>query len=321
MGSLDREFSRAEKVARERHAKMMGKPSKKGKKKRKRVVKQKKITEVTYTLAQRTPILMSMTEAQRQVYADSIQLTFSDRVMNLVFEDAPKWRFTGIRVDYGWDYRKTNPKRSAHLKCVCGRPLRYQYELISNDGRNFQINLGSSHFMQHLGIPTSVAKEVFGKFNQVQRTMDEMLARYKQGERFPKNYRQLALSDAFAKSDSVVKRRLHEYAVVDLPLMQRDKKLLKNLTNNNGSLQGGQPKHQNSQSSTNSESVAKSKKTKKQKNNQRRHGDPSKAVAMTMAELQGKTRFEVTTVRRLEPETRIPVQDVEKNLPRPHAEV
>jgi hypothetical protein len=241
--------------------------------------------------------------------------------MNLVFEDAPKWRFTGIRVDYGWDYRKTNPKRSAHLKCVCGRPLRYQYELISNDGRNFQINLGSSHFMQHLGIPTSVAKEVFGKFNQVQRTMDEMLARYKQGERFPKNYRQLALSDAFAKSDSVVKRRLHEYAVVDLPLMQRDKKLLKNLTNNNGSLQGGQPKHQNSQSSTNSESVAKSKKTKKQKNNQRRHGDPSKAVAMTMAELQGKTRFEVTTVRRLEPETRIPVQDVEKNLPRPHAEV
>lgn len=42
---------------------------------------------------------------------------------------------------------------------------------------------------------------------------------------------------------------------------------------------------------------------------------------MTMAELQGKTKFEANTVRRLELETRISVQDVEKNFPRPHAEV
>lgn len=226
MGKLTKEFDRAEKAARARHGRMMGKSTSK---KSKRAQTPKKITDVTLTLAERVPIIMEMTEAQRQVYTDTIQLTFSDRVMNMVFKEAPNWRFTGIRVDYGWDYRKTDPKRSAHLKCVCQRSLRYQYQLVSTDGNHRHINLGSSHFMQHLGIPETVAHEVFKKFNQVQRTMDEMLVRYKRGQRFStaNGARKIAMSEAFKNSSSVVAKRLHEYAVVDLPLMEVDKRRLK----------------------------------------------------------------------------------------------
>ncbi len=102
---------------------------------------------VTYTMEERSKILVKMTPEQQEAYTASIQLTFSDRVMNTVFEEAPHWKFVGIQVDYGWEYRKTHPEKSANLKCVCGRQLRYQYQLISTDGRHRRINLGSSHFM------------------------------------------------------------------------------------------------------------------------------------------------------------------------------
>ena len=179
---------------------------------------------VTYTMEERSKILVKMTPEQQEAYTASIQLTFSDRVMNTVFEEAPHWKFVGIQVDYGWEYRKTHPEKSANLKCVCGRQLRYQYQLISTDGRHRRINLGSSHFMQHLGIPVRVSREVFADFNQVQRKMDEMLWLYGRGRRFPskKGKRDLVLSDEFKQLNSVVARRIRLFAVADLPLTEKD---------------------------------------------------------------------------------------------------
>lgn len=187
---------------------------------------------------------MTMTETQRQAYVDNLSLTFSDRVMNMVFEEAPEWRFVDIRVDYGWKARKTHPERSAHLECVCGRQLRYQYRLVSTDGRNRHINLGSNHFMQHLGIPAEVAQEVFHQFNQVQKTMDEMLVRYSRGERFPSgnNARNILMGKRFGNYSPSVFKRLRWHAVADFPLSKKDKKRVRKLVAEYNRIQNQQSK-------------------------------------------------------------------------------
>ncbi|WP_461227240.1 hypothetical protein [Lacticaseibacillus suihuaensis] len=184
----------------------------------------RRLADITYSAKQREAILATMTAAQRAAYAATLQLSFSDRVMNRIFTAAPDWRFVGIRVDYGWADRHRHPERSANLRCVCGRPLRYQYQLVSVDGKNTHVALGSQHFAQHLGIPAGVAQEVFGHFNRVQREMDAMLARFRNGTRFPrrKNRWTIAQSPAFAAVTTVAARRLVICASADLPLTDRD---------------------------------------------------------------------------------------------------
>ncbi|WP_262316611.1 hypothetical protein [Lacticaseibacillus parakribbianus] len=184
----------------------------------------RRLADITYSAKQREAILATMTAAQRAAYAATLQLSFSDRVMNRIFTAAPDWRFVGIRVDYGWADRHRHPERSANLRCVCGRPLRYQYQLVSVDGKNTRVALGSQHFAQHLGIPAGIAQEVFGHFNRVQREMDAMLARFRNGTRFPrrKNRWAIAQSPAFATLTTVAARRLVICAEADLPLTDRD---------------------------------------------------------------------------------------------------
>lgn len=254
------------------------------KKTHKRAPRQKKFTDVTFTNNQRAVILMKMTQQQREAYAESIQLTFSDQVMNMVFDEAPTWRFIGIRVDYGWEYRKSDPRRSANLRCVCGRQLRYQYQLVSTDGHNRRVNLGSSHFLQHLGIPVSVSHEVFANFNQVQRKMDEMLAQYRAGERFPRvnGMRKIAISWEFGNSRSIVARRLHGFAVADLPLTKSDKNALKRLVSES------QGQVQRSTSSVaRGEQKPPVKVTSASKKYLHSNYSIDEAVAMTLAELHG----------------------------------
>ncbi|MFD1441665.1 hypothetical protein [Lacticaseibacillus hegangensis] len=254
------------------------------KKVHKRAPRQKKFTDVTFTSDQRAVILMKMTQQQREAYAESIQLTFSDQVMNMVFDEAPSWRFIGIRVDYGWEYRKSDPRRSANLRCVCGRQLRYQYQLVSTDGHNRRVNLGSSHFMQHLGIPVSVSREVFANFNQVQRKMDEMLARYRIGERFPSanGMRKIAMSGEFGNSKSIVARRLHGFAVADLPLTKSDKNALKRFVSE---FQGQVPR--SASSGPRGEQKPPVKVASPSKEYLHSNYSFDEAVAMTLAELHG----------------------------------
>jgi hypothetical protein len=319
---------RSESAWRARYNQSLKKGTTGKKKKRKPAHPDKKIEAITLTLAQRAEILMTMSEVQRQAYADHIQLTFSDKVMNKVFEEAPQWRFVGIRIDYGWDYRKIHPERSANLRCVCNRQLRYQYQLVSKDGLNRHVNLGSSHFMQHLGIPTSVAKEVFAQFNQVQKTMDEMLVRYKQGQRFPKgnNARKLLMGPPSGNFAGGVYQRFHWLAMANFPVSKKDhKKVMKIVSqlkvHQQPQPQKDTPKENRPVAIPGANAIRPSK--KKQTQNRRKHL-PSKAVAMTMAEMRGERYRGVKAVTTMDKasngRTQARVERDKDLLPRPHAE-
>ncbi|WP_225047875.1 hypothetical protein [Lacticaseibacillus kribbianus] len=189
---------------------------------------------VAFTDRQRTAILFEMSKSQRDTYEEHLQLSVSDRVMNLVFSEAPEWRFIGVRVDLGWQFRKSDPELLENLRCVCGRQLRYQYNLVGATDSGRHMNLGSSHFMQHLEIPEAVAREVFEEFNQVQHDMDDMVLQYSLGEKFPTNYgmKDFALSSEFAQEQSIAARRIHDFAAVDLPLTRGDVLRLKGFMRN-----------------------------------------------------------------------------------------
>ncbi|MGF2716807.1 DUF3895 domain-containing protein, partial [Bacillus cereus] len=75
-------------------------------------------------------------------------------------------------VDSGY----VNPE----TKCLCGRPLRYQY-IAMNKTTGETITFGKDHFEQHTGIPTKVVREVIQGVGRVDYELTEILTKVSDG--------------------------------------------------------------------------------------------------------------------------------------------
>ena len=197
----------------------------------------------TLTLTERSRIWAEMSAQQRQAYEMSMTYRISDRVLNRIFQGSSAWRLIAVNIDYDWDLRKRGRAFSPALFYECGRPLRYQFELVSVSSSNKRILLGSTHFAEVLGISPKVAREVAKHLNQIQSLMDEVLIRYRAGERFPKQFVS-GIEDGLLKcTDKSFAQRMQTYMSADMPITGNARERLNRLLKRRSSdlTQGGDP--------------------------------------------------------------------------------
>lgn len=133
----------------------------------------------------RSNIWTQLNSNQKKVFDLYTMNEITSALLTRSFRLSSAWRLVSVNVDYGWEMRKKTNNHRGYQYCECGRKLKYQYEIESLDNSKHHLYLGSTHFAEHAGIPVEVAQEVRTRINKIQIYMDEILYRYKQGERFP----------------------------------------------------------------------------------------------------------------------------------------
>lgn len=167
---------------------------------------------------ERNRILLTLNSQQTKAYWDSIAYRLSDRLLNQVFHGSAAWHLVSVNIDYEWDLRKAGKRHSEPLKCMCGRHLRYQYELEAVENPKKHVKLGSTHFAQHLNIPPSVATEVRRNINQIQSLMDEVLIKYRAGQRFPEQFVGGIEAGILMREQRPFREKILAYKSADMPL-------------------------------------------------------------------------------------------------------
>lgn len=139
-----------------------------------------------YTLSalERSEVWTNLTPAQQGVFDTYTMDRVTSELLTSSFHISSRWRLVGVNIDYGWEMRKLTGHHYGYQYCACGRKLKYQYELEAVNNPRRHLFLGSTHFAEEAGIPTRIAVEIELKMNQIQIYMDEILYRYKRGERF-----------------------------------------------------------------------------------------------------------------------------------------
>lgn len=188
-------------------------------------------------LEERALIWQGLSYEQKHVFAESITFRMSDGVLDKVYHGSDSWRLFAVNIDYDWSARQKQKQKkhiSPELRCICGRRLRYQFELESVTQPKRHVCLGSTHFAEHLGIPGDVAQEVRNRVSRIQSLMDEVLIRVRAGEKFPDNFKSHIAEGILLLDEEPFRKRILEYMRVDLPITElayaRVLKLIKNST-------------------------------------------------------------------------------------------
>lgn len=104
------------------------------------------------------------------------------------------------------------------ITCGCGRPLRHQYILVNKKTKEKR-TMGSTHLMEELNIPESIAKEVLHGFHHINCDLDELLQKYVNGWELPPSIKK-NLSQITVPND------IYQLLSMDLPLLSRQIKFL-----------------------------------------------------------------------------------------------
>lgn len=136
---------------------------------------------------ERSLIWSQLTPKQREVFDFYTMQQFNSKLLTRSFRISSRWKLVTVHIDRQWEMRKRTKNRSGYQYCQCGKPLKYQYEIEAINNSKRHLCLGSTHFAEHAGIPVKVAIEIQKHLNQIQIYMDEILYRYREGERFPED--------------------------------------------------------------------------------------------------------------------------------------
>lgn len=183
----------------------------------------------TLPVTERNRIWRTLNNAQQKIFTKNIRSQMADRLLNQTFRGAAQWRLFAVNIDYDWEARKAGLPCGAPLRCQCGRRLRYQYELESVGRSHKHVKLGSTHFAEHLGIPISVANEVKNRVSSIQSVMDELLVKFRHGERFPARFNNKIHDGMLYLATESFAERVLDFQRVDLPLFSRDVALLQQM--------------------------------------------------------------------------------------------
>lgn len=112
-----------------------------------------------------------LTESQRTYLTEELKrgkkTHYANVIGRLKGEEVASWYL----IDY-IDAGAVSP----HLKCECGKSLRYQY-VIENKITGSILKFGITHFKEHSGFPEDVAREIAQGLQRVDYELDEILMR------------------------------------------------------------------------------------------------------------------------------------------------
>ncbi|MBP1047394.1 hypothetical protein I6N96_14005 [Enterococcus sp. BWM-S5] len=172
---------------------------------------------IDLTREQRLELWQKLTPLQQETLQQFKKYRMQSIFLTENFLKDEEWLF----VDF-----KENPLyphgEEGKLFCRCGRELKYQFTLVSEKtGETLQ--LGSTHFAQHLGVTPQIAQQVQSGIHQLDRGVDLILLRVEKELRFPKRYYNLFINRGLKKQCSTAfLTRLAAFAKADLPLYEED---------------------------------------------------------------------------------------------------
>lgn len=179
----------------------------------------------------RSLIWTQLTPQQKEVFNFYTMQQFTSKLLTRSFRISSCWKLISVNIDYGWDIRRKNKIRSGYQYCECGRPLKYQYEIEATNNSRRHLFLGSTHFAEHAGIPVKVAIEIRKGMNEIQIYMDEILYRYRKGERFPEEQFGYLFKNGVLKKTTDFNKKMNQFRDAGLPLFHVDKKSMLRLAN------------------------------------------------------------------------------------------
>jgi hypothetical protein len=163
------------------------------------------------TSAERTAILKGLTKKQKKTLFAAVGKRYRSYFADVLakYKGTEDWVFYRY-IDHG-HVRKD-------VTCECGKPLRHQYILINKKTRK-KLSLGSTHIIEELKIPESIAKEVLQGIHDINYDLDELLQKYHNDWELPE-YIKINISKI--KVPSEVKKLID----AGLPLLSRQLDLL-----------------------------------------------------------------------------------------------
>lgn len=185
-----------------------------------------------YTLAkdEREKILKTLTPTQFKVLENYSIYEMRDRFHSKNIMAGTPWRFGGVKINLNYDLH--NPSFDGNdLYCRCGRRVKFLFILESiGTNRVKKLSLGLNHFQQEANIPKTITNEINNHLNKVQDHRDEILVRYRRGERFQRRTfdEAIQLGVFLDGQHEVLLEVCQEFKDADFPLTNRYKKRLYN---------------------------------------------------------------------------------------------
>jgi hypothetical protein len=182
--------------------------------------------------------IWSQLSEQQQLVFDKYIMNGLERILfgRIIEGNGNRWRLVNVNIDYAWEVRKQSiAKHIPPLRCYCGRPLKYQFELhsLSNKGRlsdNTRLLLGYACFADHAGIRQSDAAKLRTSVVTAQQRMDYTLKWYKTGHRFPNQIPLEVINSDIMKDDPDFQEKIRDFKSADFPLSPKDESKLRDYT-------------------------------------------------------------------------------------------
>ena len=124
--------------------------------------------------------LLSLSKKKQKFIQEQHKYQLRSYFLNHNYSFSTKWEFIGLKVD---PYYRQG-KKSYHLKCDCGRSLKYQY-VVQSVKTGKRLKLGISHFKDHLNITDELANEIKRNIHKVDLAINELLWLETSGYKFP----------------------------------------------------------------------------------------------------------------------------------------
>ena len=181
------------------------------------------------SVSKRTDSYQQLNESQQALLNKHRKFKIRSLFLKNHYLRESNWLFETVNTDWSYDRKE----KSYHLFCDCGKALKYQFVMKSTK-TNQTINLGISHFADHLGISQVVANEIKTGVNHIDIALDELLWLKDKGYQFPEDlwkkyafalYRNNTLKQPVNFNQRLAQRVL-EFREVGMPIFIADYRAL-----------------------------------------------------------------------------------------------
>lgn len=129
-----------------------------------------KYTKTVYSVSERTRLLDLLTKKQRGLIERHRKYMIRSLFLRRQFLQETDWDFVELKIDA--NYHINNRKNK--LYCKCGRTLKYQF-IVQSKTTKRKMELGITHFSDHLKISPKIANEIKKGINTVDIALDDLL--------------------------------------------------------------------------------------------------------------------------------------------------
>ncbi|WP_265457270.1 hypothetical protein [Enterococcus sp. HY326] len=173
--------------------------------------------KIDLTAEERQLLWQQLTPLQQQTLTDFKKYRLQSLFLTKNFLADQEWQFFDFKENPSYPFGESN-----RLYCRCGRELKYQFILKSKTSGEL-LNLGATHFAQHLSVEPQIARQIQQGLLQLDRGVDIILQSKAQGLRFPKRHYNLFKNHGLIKqAPTQFALRLAAFKAADLPIYDED---------------------------------------------------------------------------------------------------